>query len=287
MDTTPGRPVRRADFGTTPVAVTEVPLDGITLESLERREIDAPHSAQKRGKGGYDRNSRRRIDEKLYYRKRHRLMYAVPSAVFVVAAAVMLWNPFTNSPEVLSAQQASAASDTVQQSVTPLAWSSDETPAANYIETYKTAANRPRVLTIDSLGVRARVLEVGVDGRHHPQLPRNSYDTGWYNVSVLPGQSGAVVLSGACNGSVGEGAFRRLNELAAGAQLTIEKGDGTTVAYEVQSVATVAVDTLDMTSVLLPAHGFSRGLNLVGCSGKYDVKTNDFASRVVVYATEE
>ncbi len=241
-------------------------------------------SARRVIKTGYDRNVHRRLDEKHYHRKRRGTLYAVPAAVFVVVAAVMLWGPFTKQPQLLSVQQASAVSSDREPSVVPLAGSSDEDPAVGYLETYTVAPDYPRILSIGALGVQARVFEVGTDGRNQPQLPKNSYDTGWYNVSALPDRPGAVVISGACSGSVGQGVFRRLGELAKGAKIIVEKGDGTVVVYEVQRVETVAVDAVSMTRVLSPAHGFSEGLNLMGCAGNYDITTNDFAQRVVVFA---
>lgn len=307
MDT-PDYPVRHASRGVHGPALSQT--DGVVRKNLDEDEferevvsfdgivLDLPGERQRlkkepvvvrerhAKKGGYDRNGRRHTDERLYNKKRRQILYIMPVMAFVVVAVIMLWGPFANQPQILSAQQASAVSDDSQPNVIPLTRSSDEKPAVNYIETYQTAPDRPRVLTIDSLGVKSRVLEVGLDGRSQPQLPRNSYDAGWYNVSVLPGESGAVVLSGACSGSVGQGVFRRLGELQKGSRIIIEKGDGTQVVYEVAGSENVIADKVDMTKVLAPMYGTDRGLNLMGCTGAYSVKTNDFAERIVIYAVQ-
>ena len=234
--------------------------------------------------GGYSRNARRVDDERNYLSKRRHSLYAVPAFIFVFVAAFVLWAPFLNHSQPLLAQQTTVVTETTQAEVVPLAGSVDETPAANYIDVYKVAASRPRVLTVKALSVRARVLEVGRDGRNQPQLPKNSYDVGWYNASALPEKNGAVVMSGACSGSVGNGVFRRLNELQVGSEISLERGDGGVFAYQVESIETVRADTVNMADVLVPFNRASEGLNLIGCAGSYDSKTNDFANRVIVYA---
>jgi sortase (surface protein transpeptidase) len=78
--------------------------------------------------------------------------------------------------------------------------------------------------------------------------------------------------------------FRRLNELQAGSGISIERGDGGVDAYQVESIETVRADTVNMADVLVPFNRSSEGLNLIGCAGSYDSKTNDFANRVIIFA---
>lgn len=263
-------------------------LDGVDIEEAPtERQITPSRSSRTVSSGGYNRNVHREQDARRYTRRRRKIFYVLPSAAFVVVAVIMLWGPFANQPQGLSAQQASAVSIGSLPEVVPFAGSSDQVPAANYLTTYKVAAERPRIISINSIGVTARVFEVGRDGRVQPQLAKNSYDAGWYNVSVKPGDNGAVVVSGACSGSVGQGVFHRLNELSNGDTITLEKGDGTVLSYVVVGKETVAVDAVDMTKVLSPANRAAQGLNLIGCTGSYDEKTNDFAGRIIVYAAQE
>lgn len=262
-------------------------LSSITIETPgDSRGQKAPPVLVRRqhAVSGYDRNGRRSRDERLYQQQRRRMMYVMPSLIFLIGSVVLLSSPFANQPKMLSAQQVGAVREATPPEGAALPSPVDEVPTTNYVQQYTTDPRRPRLLTIPSLGVHARVLEVGRDSRSQPQLPRNSYDVGWYNVSVLPGKTGAAVLSGACNGSVGQGVFHRLGELKHGDLIRIERGDGTTYEYTVEYVETVNVDKVNMAEALLPANSSSEGVNLIGCSGGYDVKTNDFAKRVVIYA---
>lgn len=260
-------------------------LEGLCIENSDERQEMVHTLPRRHSRGGYNRNACREQDKQHYYARRRKTVYVLPSVVFVVVAAAVLWWPFTNQPHGTSEQQANAVSIGSLPEVVPLAGVSDQVPAANYRETYKVAANRPRILSIESLGLTARVFEVGRDGRSQPQLAKNSYDVGWYNVGVEPGEEGAVVVSGACSGSVGQGAFHRLDSLQDGDVIGIEKGDRTMLRYVIVARETVAVDAVDMTKVLSPAHQAAQGLNLIGCTGSYDEKTNDFAGRIIIYAT--
>lgn len=237
--------------------------------------------------GVYNRNAHRIDDEMRYLMRRRRVLYMSPMLLFVAVAAITLWAPFSGRPQELSAQQVGAISGSVEPGVVPFAGASDEVPASDYLEVYRSDPLRPRIVTIESLNIRARVFEVGADGRNQPQLAKNSYDVGWYNVSALPSDPGSVVLSGACSGSVGNGVFNHLGEVAAGAEITIERGDGVVVVYGVVSSETVVADAVDMAAVLRPVHGEARGLSLIGCAGAYDTKTNDFAGRTIIYAVQK
>ena len=284
----PTRPFRRAESD------SAVPIEQHATTTSHAESIRLSHDYTKRpalashvlkgSTGGYSRNAHRHDDEKKYLVRRRRVLYLLPVMAFFVVVGVALWGPFVSRPQILSAQQTNLVDESAQPSVVPLAGSSDEKPAANYLETYKTAPTSPKLLSIDSLGIQARVLEVGLDGRNQPQLPKNSYDAGWYNVSALPGKAGAMVLSGACSGSVGQGVFHRLGELKHGELIRITRGDGVSYEYSVEYIETVTVEKVPMTDALVPANRVAEGLNLIGCTGKYDVKTNDFAERTIVYA---
>ena len=268
-----------------------VSFDDIVLDSSACEFSGSKQAVRKQSAvmgGGYDRNGRRRKYGDKYSKKQRSIMYVVPVAAMVVIAGVMVWAPFASQPSVSSVRQVTATDTVISRPEADLLTklSSDELPTANSIDTHKVAVNYPRVLSIDSLSVKARIFEVGTDARNHPQLPKNSYDIGWYNVSSLPRYVGATVLSGACSGSVGQGVFYQLGSLAGGEKIELEQGDGTRVFYEVVSVRPVKTTELDMKEVLSPTQGVDKSLNLVGCAGSYDAKTNDFDGRIIVFAKQ-
>ena len=71
----------------------------------------------------------------------------------------------------------------------------DETKVSNdAIARYRVAADLPRVITIEKLGVKARVLQMSVNSDGSMQSPVNIFDAGWYTGSVKPGQLGASII---------------------------------------------------------------------------------------------
>ncbi len=160
----------------------------------------------------------------------------------------------------------------------------DETEVTpNAVDTYSVAADLPRVLTIDKLSVRARVLPMSVNPDGAMQAPVNIFDSGWYGASAKPGTPGATVIDAHASGATREGLFAYLDTLAAGDQLSVERGDGQKFTYEVTHTETVALGDVDMNKLLTPYGSAKEGLNLITCTGKWlpDQKTYDH--RVMVY----
>lgn len=264
---------------------TERLLDGIAIECPDEQTRAVHQYSPRKEWAGYNRNARRERDELAYYAKKRRLIYGAPLTVFIFAMVIFSAGVFSSKQPILATQQVGASSIGSLPNDKSYGSSSDQIPPEDYLDAHKAPLDYPRIVTVNSLGVRARVFEVGRDERAHPQLAKNSYDTGWYNASAKPGDGGAVVLSGACSGSVGHGSFRELGNISIGSSIDIERGDGKIFRYIVQSKEIVAVDKLDIHKLLNSFDSIEQGLNLIGCTGSYDEKTNDFAGRALVYAT--
>ena len=151
---------------------------------------------------------------------------------------------------------------------------------------YKVAANLPRILTVDKLNIKARILPMEVNPDNSMQAPLNIYDSGWYTASAKPGEDGAVVMDGHASGPTREGLFAYLDTLKAGDTMTIERGDGKVFTYEVVHVETVALDKIDMKKFLQPYDGVSKGLNLMTCAGSWMKERKTFDQRSIVYAKQ-
>ena len=163
----------------------------------------------------------------------------------------------------------------------------DETPiSAATLDDYKVAANMPRFLEIDKLGIKARILPMGVNSDNSVQAPINTNDSGWYTGSAQPGEVGASFIDGHASGATRLGLFGNLDRLTKGDQIKVEKGDGSVLTYSVVKVDIVPLDKVDMNQVLTPVAGTDHGLNLMTCSGEYVPKINNFNKRVIVYTKE-
>jgi len=163
----------------------------------------------------------------------------------------------------------------------------DDTPISSSVfASYNVAPDKPRYLRIDSLGVAARVLPMGVNSKGAIQAPVNVFDAGWYTGSATPGKVGASFIDGHAAGELREGLFGYLDTLKNGDQMSIEMGDGTTYRYRVVHMETVALAELNMRTALLPHGNTLRGLNLMTCIGTYLPDQNTYDLRLIVYTEQ-
>lgn len=160
----------------------------------------------------------------------------------------------------------------------------DETKVSNdAIAKYRVAADLPRVITIEKLGVKARVLQMNVNSDGSMQSPINIFDAGWYTGSVKPGQPGASIIVGHASGTTLGGVFNKLETLNAGDTISVERGDGKILRYQVIKKQTVKLSDVDMNSFIRPADGVSEGLNLMTCAGEWIKNSQTRNSRVMIF----
>ncbi|MCL2444829.1 class F sortase [Candidatus Saccharibacteria bacterium] len=149
------------------------------------------------------------------------------------------------------------------------------------------AADRPRFLSIERLGiVNARVLEVGILDNGEMATPVNIFDTAWYRMSALPGQSGAMLVNGHNGGPTLDGVFKRLGELANGDEIVIERGDGEIFVFAVVENRVVNMDEARqlMGAMMESAEAGREGLNLITCIGEWIPSERTFDQRVFLRA---
>lgn len=203
----------------------------------------------------------------------------------IALLAVSAWQMYAalhpNSPSTIIS---SKTSSTIPASVQVSEDVDTTKPTPDVLANYHTAVNVPRALYIDTLGIRARIVGVGMGADSSMQTPKNIYDSGWYTASALPGTIGAVVIDGHASGSTRMGLFAYIDTLRRGDEIRVETGDGTTYRYRVAHNETKPMGEVDMSKVLQPYGGASEGLTLITCTGKWLPKQQTYDHRVVVYA---
>ena len=146
-------------------------------------------------------------------------------------------------------------------------------------------SEQPRSVTINKLGVRASIENVGVTSTGAMGVPSSIWNAGWYTGSALPGTSGAVFVDGHAS-SNRNGLFGNLDKLQSGDRIGIVRNDGKAVSYKVVEVKIVDRNAVDMASMLRPHGNADRGLNLMSCSGSWIESEQTLQNRVLVYAIE-
>lgn len=171
---------------------------------------------------------------------------------------------------------------------------SDESAVtSDQIDNYRVAADQPEIIEISKIGIRARIKQMGLNSDKSIMAPTNIHDAGWYVNSAKPGEATpsnkAMFIDGHDVGRVSRGIFYRLNELTAGDEIIIEKGDGTRLTYRVKRTETVALDQIDMNKVLTSVTPGKAGLNLMTCDGAVVTRDGKVTQshRLVVYAELE
>lgn len=155
------------------------------------------------------------------------------------------------------------------------------------INNYTVSPNMPRFLIIDKLGINARVRRVGPDSDNVIKGPSNIFDVGWYENSSEPGGNGTVLIDGHVSGETKRGVFYGLNTLKKDDKIIIERGDGKRITYTVVSTEQADYDYLNMKKVMTSIVPEKPGLNLMSATGRFNVRTNQYEKRVIIYATQD
>jgi sortase (surface protein transpeptidase) len=142
----------------------------------------------------------------------------------------------------------------------------------------------PAALTIPEIGVRTRLITLGLTRQGAVQVPSTTSVAGWYTHSPRPGAVGPAIILGHIDSYRGPGVFFRLPELISGDPVYVRRSDGTAVEFRVTAVKTYLKDRFPTQAVYGPTPDAE--LRLITCGGAYDAATGHYLSNVVVYATE-
>jgi sortase (surface protein transpeptidase) len=160
-------------------------------------------------------------------------------------------------------------------------------PQPNEFDNYTVAADMPRYLFIEKLGIKAMIKPMSVDVSNRIEAPQSAFDVGWYDRSAKPGQDGALLLDGHVSAGRTPGVFYDLKNLAPNDSITLERGDGVTLMYRVIKSQVYDINNVDMAAVLAPITASQPGLNLITCTGNAIEGTNNYNQRLVVFAEQQ
>ncbi|ASW56324.1 class F sortase [Plantactinospora sp. KBS50] len=147
------------------------------------------------------------------------------------------------------------------------------------------AASEPNRVAIRSVGLDAPVQPVGLaaDGTIATPPDDRPDVAGWYNQSPTPGQYGPSVLVGHVDTRTGPAVFHDLSRVRSGDRVEIERADGSTAVFQVDSTRKYDKSRFPADQVF---GDFDRpGLRLITCGGRWVGGETGYADNVVVYAT--
>ena len=163
----------------------------------------------------------------------------------------------------------------------------EEPPTEQEVVEYTVAADRPRYLTIDRLGINnARMLPMGINADGELSTPNNIFDVGWYDASGKPGQGGTLLVDGHNGGPHVQGVFKALPSLGSGDIIVVERGDGQKFQYSVVENKAVPLSEANdymATAMMSPMKG-KESITLISCTGEWSQAQKTYLSRQFVRA---
>ncbi|HOZ60381.1 MAG TPA: class F sortase [Nakamurella multipartita] len=159
-------------------------------------------------------------------------------------------------------------------------------PAAAAPAASPPAAARPIHLRIPAIEVDTELIELGLapDGSLAVPAPGPDYDkAAWFNGSPAPGDVGPAVLEGHIDSAAnGPSVFFELAALTAGDQVFVDRADGSTVSFTVDTVASYPKSDFPTLQVYRNTSGPE--LRLITCGGDFDSGAGSYLNNTVVYA---
>ncbi len=141
---------------------------------------------------------------------------------------------------------------------------------------------RPARLVIPAIGVRTKLIRLGVTSQGTLQVPVSAAVAGWFTGSPRPGGIGASIIAGHIDSYSGPGVFFRLRDLHRGQKVYVKGANGSVATFRITAVRMYAKDRFPTAAVYGPVPDAE--LRLITCGGQFDYSTGSYLSNVVAYA---
>ena len=142
---------------------------------------------------------------------------------------------------------------------------------------------KPASLSIPAIGVKTRLIRLGVTSSGALQVPVSTAVAGWYTSSRRPGAIGSSIIAGHIDSFRGPGVFYRLREMKPGEKIYIRRTDRTVAVFRVTAKHTFLKSHFPTQDVYGPTP--TAQLRLITCGGTFDVATGHYLSNIIVFAT--
>lgn len=144
----------------------------------------------------------------------------------------------------------------------------------------------PARLTIPDLGIETDVIRTGMDASRSLVVPEDVLVTGWFDGSRrLAAPYGSTVIVGHRDSATqGTGALYAIEELPAGAPLTVTDRSGVEHRFVIESVELIDKAVLPEEAPRIFTHRGPYRLVLITCGGAFDESARSYLSNVVITA---
>lgn len=146
-------------------------------------------------------------------------------------------------------------------------------------------SSAPARVVIPSIGVTSDLEQLGMEADGKLGAPVDYRSAGWFAAGTEPGQPGPAVVAGHVDSPEGPAVFAQLDELAPGAEVLVQRADGSEVRFRVTSVESFPKDQFPTASVYGPVP--RPELRLITCDGAFDRSIGHYLDNLVVYAVAD
>ncbi|MFJ6837402.1 class F sortase [Streptomyces sp. NPDC091209] len=156
---------------------------------------------------------------------------------------------------------------------------SNDRPAGKHLP-----RSEPTRLLIPKISVDAPFTELAIDdtGKLQPPPAGDTNLVGWYAKGVSPGEVGAAIIAGHVDTTTSAAVFAGLGDLKKGDKFSVERSDGRTASFVVDSAETFAKN--DFPDDRVYADTPDAEVRLITCAGTYDRTVRDYTDNLVVFA---
>jgi sortase (surface protein transpeptidase) len=141
---------------------------------------------------------------------------------------------------------------------------------------------KPVRLVIPAIGVRTRLIHLGLTSEHTMVVPATTSVAGWFTGSPRPGAIGSSIIAGHIDSRAGPGVFYRLREMRPGERAYVIRANKSIAVFKVIKVRMYPKDHFPTGKVYGPVPDAE--LRIITCGGLFDYATGSYLSNVVVYA---
>ena len=142
----------------------------------------------------------------------------------------------------------------------------------------------PTMMRIPAIGVNTSFVELGKQADGTMEVPKEYHVAGWYRYAPTPGQIGPAILVGHVDNYLGAAVFYRLRELKPGDIVEVDRADGATVKFKVNSLK--QFDQANFPTQEVYGNIDYAGLRLITCSGQFNRSSGSYTHNTVVFASK-
>lgn len=142
----------------------------------------------------------------------------------------------------------------------------------------------PVSVSIPAIGVKSRLVRLGLNDDRSMEVPDSFGTAGWYVHGPQPGEVGPAVIAGHVSSEAGPAVFYRLRELEPGDTVRVTRATGERVAFTVNRVE--QHPKADFPTEEVYGDTDEPALRLITCGGVFDEQADSHRDNIIVFATK-